>query len=183
MNRIRNVAAMFGKEVYVPFRVMAVSNPRKPKGWARFTDVGIEMRTEGLGGRPKTWVDVTSAMLTALILGDMEIIDSDSEIEKKETKEGFRYNQPVIKAFNGRTDVRARNVLTRNGFKDLQEVYDAAPDKLLHLDKMCDSIMSRIVSTLNMHGYDYEKRWDITLKHMWAQLKEIRRARRELEGA
>lgn len=180
MNRIRNVAAMFGKEVYVPFRVMAVSNPRKPKGWARFTDTGIEMLTEGLGGKPRVWEDETSAMLTALILGDMEIIDSDDEIEKEETKEGFRYNQPVTKAFY---DVRARNVLTRNGFKDLQEVYDAAPDKLLHLDKMCDSVMYRIVSTLNMHGYDYEKRWDTTLKHMWAQIKEIRRARREKRDA
>jgi hypothetical protein len=167
-NKMATIAAMYGKELGED--IILFDTEREHYVKARVLDSGLQVYDVP----NEVWVD-NAVVLKDLLTGRLEVATEESE-RKRAPK---RLNFSVEKAFSGRTNVRARNVLERNGFLDMKDIYDTPPEELMRLPKMGDSVMFCIISKLKICGYDYEERWNVTLKEMWKQMKIMRKEKKE----
>ncbi len=167
-NKMATIAAIYGKELGE--KVILFDAERNGYIKALFLDSGLQIHDV----LSEKWIDAPYA-LTKLLTGRLEIATE----EPKEKRKPLHLNFSVEKVFDGWGNTRARNVLERNGFLDMKDIYDTPPEELMRLPKMGDSVMCCIISKLNICGYDYEEHWDTTLKKMWAQMKIMRKEKRE----
>ncbi len=167
-NKMTTIAAMYGKELGE--NIILFDTEREHYVKVRILDSGLQVYDVP----NERWVDNT-VVLKDLLVGRFEVATEESE-RKREPR---HLNFSVEKAFDGWGNTRARNVLERNGFLDMKDIYDTPPEELMRLPKMGDSVMNCIISKLNICGYDYEERWGMTLKEMWTQMKIMRKEKRE----
>lgn len=173
-NKMATIAAIYGKELGED--IILFDTERDSYTKARFLDSGLQIYDVP----NEKWIDAPYA-LTHLLTGRLEIAAEKSKEKSAplHLSTPLRLNFSVEKMFEGWGNTRARNVLERNGFLDMKDVYDTPPEELMRLPKMSDSVMHCIVSKLNVCGYDYEKHWNVTIKEMWAQMKIMRKKKRE----
>jgi hypothetical protein len=173
-NKMATIAAIYGKELGED--VILFDTERDSYVKSRFLDSGLQIYDVP----NEKWIDAPYA-LTHLLTGRLEIAAEKSKEKSTplRVRTPARLNFSVEKMFGGRMNTRARNVLERNGFLDIKDIYDTPPAELMRLPKMGDSVMTCIITKLNICGYDYEGHWGITLKEMWKQMKIMRKGKKE----
>ena len=119
--------------------------------------------------------DVTNIDIKGLSTEDLEKLNREITEELRRRR---YYSDSTEDSFGG----LALNIQRRckeAGCKNLDDVYNLPPEKLIYAGKLNICSIPHVLYTFSESGYDYESRWDTTEEKLKDIVRQVKKAKKE----